>query len=297
MLLFYPGRDPSERSTSYDANEVLGDMLEEEKRDKSDSNRKRPRSIRSQERDDEEKRRKENVQKLLDMPTIEEELEREKISPSCSSYCLSDCPSHITSTDIFTERVALHSLKQGNESREYVILTMRHNSRKIGGKWYHSLDQNDICSGFYHKVVLKIGTSKYRECFRMYKNGQLRLEKTSKSRLGDRGSIALAFMRDFIHYHGDCNPASNKTILPRGVCLRDLYKQYKEQEKEHPVMENSFTKLWRKYFNKKISFNSLGNIVKCNICTAYKKILPTITNPQARADVKGEYHLHLDKQR
>jgi hypothetical protein len=174
---------------------------------------------------------------------------------------------------------------------------MRHNSRKIGGKWYHSLDQNDICSRFYHKVVLKIGNSKYKECFRMYKNGQLRLDKTSKSRLGDRGSIALAFMRDFIHYHGDCNPASNKTILPRGVCIRDVYQQYKEQENENPIKENSFYKLWQKYFKKKISFNSLGNIVKCNICTAYKKILPTITNPQARADVKGEYNFHLVKQR
>ena len=74
------------------------------------------------------------------------------------------------------------------------------------------------------------------------------------------GEYALAFMSNYVQSVGDASPTQNRIIMPMGVTIQEIFRQYNKNRIESDrIREAHFYKLWQKNFQhvsfQKVSLN------------------------------------------
>lgn len=64
------------------------------------------------------------------------------------------------------------------------------------------------------------------------------------------GPIALGYMNWFVSVMGDQSPESERVLLPVGMTIQEIFKEYKQVHREEEVVERSmFYSIWKQNFS------------------------------------------------
>lgn len=234
-----------------------------------------------------------------------ENIEADMLQSSCSEFCSKGCDNLLTNEQIRRQRTAYYSIKQGHRQVQYLVDKIMDCQMKEKGHVFYLIEGEQVCAKYFCKVVLCIGETTYKKAKKLAKQRVISLSKSQYNHIGASGGDALAFMENYIKSYGDPSPVDGKYLIPQGVTVRELYRKYRtiweECNMERHLLipcirESQFHNIWRTKISHRVSFCSVGKVVKCSVCTSAKNFLQTSTDVEMKKAVKQELEEHLEKQ-
>ena len=62
------------------------------------------------------------------------------------------------------------------------------------------------------------------------------------------GDTAVGYMDYYVSLMGDKSPSEERILLPMGITVKEIYKEYRFVHKSDIIEESQFYSLWKKHF-------------------------------------------------
>ena len=85
------------------------------------------------------------------------------------------------------------------------------------------------------------------------------------------GDTAVGYMSYYVSLMGDKSPTEERIILPMGVTIKEIFKEYAAVHHSNPIEESQFYYLWKKHF-KHVSYQKVCVDILCYICLEFQSV-------------------------